>query len=70
MGILDRNKSPAVLSKTSLRQSNCPNTPVNHAGANKQTTNAAHLKADGNKKATYSFLNNNNVEVSLGYFFL
>ena len=59
MGILDRNKSPAVLSKTSMQSGSTPN------GTKQQfaTTNSSHLKAIGSKKASYSFLTNNNVEV-------
>ncbi len=65
MGKLDRNKSPAVLSKTSLMQSSDGLTTPSSAGMRQQQfSNAAHLKTNGNKKSTYSFLNNNNVEVS------
>ncbi len=66
MGILDRNKSPAVLSKTSMMQSSSGQaTPSSARMRQQQFTNGAQLKASGNKKSTYSFLNNNNVEVSL-----
>lgn len=63
MGILDRNKAPAEsgLSKTSSSSTQMRSGSV--ASGPKQQQQ--HLKANGNKKGTYSFLNdNNNVEVS------
>ena len=61
MGILDRNKSPeSGLSKTSSSSTQMQSSSV--ASGPKQQQ---HLKANGNKKGTYLFLNNtNNVEVS------
>lgn len=64
MGILDRNKSPAVLSKSSMQSVSIPN------GTKQQFASSAHSKAIGSKKASYSFLTNNNVEVSLLLLFL
>ena len=68
MGILDKNKSPASLSKSSNSSPMQPQYGLVSNGPNQQQkqqyANSSHLKANGNKKATYSFLNNNNAEVS------
>ncbi len=58
MGLLDRNKSPAVLSTSSLLASG--STPKQQIMS---STTIANSKIIGSKKASYSFLNNN-VEVS------
>ena len=57
MGILDRNKAPeSGLSKTSSSSTQMQSGSV--ASGPKQQQQQQHLKANGNKKGTYSFLNN------------
>jgi hypothetical protein len=60
MGLLDKTKSPV---NTSLLPSG--SVPSNSASSAKVTTTTTNLKISGNKKASYSFYNeNNNSEVS------
>lgn len=76
MGLLDRTKSPAVLSTSSssllpsgyAATAAATSNSASIANCTKQATITTNLKISGNKKASYSFCNencNNNSEVRI-----